>query len=197
MNLKKVTIRIVFTLLAVIALGSMIASCSNEEFEGPRKTLARRDLQNDVENSVYMQPDMREINIPLNEIGGHLPVRIHWPFGKIFPTFEVNMVTVAEFRSAFWNRSKTYPYILDSNGDTIQGPLTIEDVNMREPDAYWLPQTLSADMHSIHVGFDVNYTLKLKITRNDCVRWGDTDEYQYTNIQSQISGLRITDNPNN
>ena len=42
MNIKKVTIRIVFTFLTVIALGSMIASCSTEEFEGPRKTLATR-----------------------------------------------------------------------------------------------------------------------------------------------------------
>lgn len=42
MNLKKVTIRFVFTIVTAVALGSMIASCSNEEFEGPRLTLATR-----------------------------------------------------------------------------------------------------------------------------------------------------------
>lgn len=42
MELRKVTRKMVFTFLSVIALGGMIAGCSTEEFEGPRKTQARR-----------------------------------------------------------------------------------------------------------------------------------------------------------
>ena len=42
MNLRKATIRIVLAFVSVIAIGGMIAGCSTDEFEGPRKTLARR-----------------------------------------------------------------------------------------------------------------------------------------------------------
>lgn len=84
MNLKKVTIRIVFTLLAVIALGSMIASCSNEEFECPRKTLATRSTAG-TEPGNYMKVLSSQFDTICDGLDSKVQVRMSWTSGRVTP----------------------------------------------------------------------------------------------------------------
>ena len=92
MNLRKATIRIVLAFVSVIAVGGLIASCSTEEFEGPRKTLATRSTMGTEpgvpnENSRWKITDSFLGNISFDDKDSifNFEVPIEYNSGEVYP----------------------------------------------------------------------------------------------------------------
>ena len=179
MNLRKATIRIVLAFVSIIAIGGMIASCSSDEFEGPKKTLARRKIQSgepewNIEKLKARDPDSEYGHFLFGDENVLLEVQLNWTEGYLdrSPWARVSFSKPVEIFSKRYDKRNTRPAegvrVLSSNAQILSSGTYVR----------W--STSGFSLHNVDV--QVHYRLigTLQHSNGDSTCWISSDTIDTT-----------------
>lgn len=174
MELRKVTRRIVFSVAAIVVVGSVSVSCSNEDFEelGPRKTLATRCTV-ETEPGNYVRVTAGILDTIVDGTNSKVEFRTTWAAGELTPT------------------PSTVPVISNIN-ITPDLPPRCEVLSyqpaVRDSQALWDLFEINNVMHENNSSYKVPFDVNIKYTIT--IEYKDTDNIKRTMIQNPTVSFR-------